>query len=516
MQAADRGHRQAAAVADPERVGAEVGFDEQRVVLVLGARRPQRRLRVHRLLHVLRQQAEDVRGALRPVLEPPAPVGEGGVDEVFPRGVGEVGGDGEPRPCQRGPGIVHGPSMPAAARALLLVQAPPRRLRLLRHSGAMDLAPGQNVPLTGTSVAASVTGPLDLTALVLSGDGTVDGDGDMVFFNQPAAPGVVLSGRELTLDLGQLRPGAERVALVASPAEEGTAFGAVGPVALVVRHGGEELVFRPTGLGPETALVLCEVYLRGDAWKLRAVGQGYASGLAGVAVDFGIEVDDEPTAAPPAAPVAPPPVPVPAPAAPAIDLQKRPLGTISLAKSGAALIPLTKGDRGTLRLRASLRWKGRRTGASDLDLYALYIDDDLVEKAVYYEQKGSWTGPPFLQLDGDSRGAGEENLTIVAGHHRYVLLCAYSALGNGIGAFASYQAHVVVDDGQGSEVTVPLFNKNKFSYWVAIALLDLTDPAGARVAQVEQYGKNFSEKRPLLHPDGRFEMSKGPVEFKGR
>lgn len=371
----------------------------------------------------------------------------------------------------------------------------------------MDLAPGQNSPLTGTSVTVSVTGPLDLTALVLSGTGTVDGDADMVFFNQPAAPGVALAGRELTLDLGRLRAGAERVALVASPAEEGSTFRAVGPVALSVRHGGEELVFRPSGLGPETALVLCEVYLRGGGWRLRAVGQGYASGLAGVAADFGVEVDDEPAAAPP--PAAPP-------AAPAIDLQKRPLGTISLAKSGNAVIPLTKGDRGTLRLRASLRWKGRRTGASDLDLYALYVDDDLVEKAVYYKQKGSLTKKPFLQLDGDSRDAGEENLTIVAGHHRYVLLCAYSALGNGIGAFASYQAHVVVDDGQSSEVTVPLFNKNKFSYWVAIALLDFTDPAGARVVQVEQYGKNFSEKRPVLHPDGRFEMSKGPVEFKGR
>ena len=40
----------------------------------------------------------------------------------------------------------------------------------------MDLAPGQNAPLTGTSVTVSVSGPLDLTALVLSGTGTVDGE----------------------------------------------------------------------------------------------------------------------------------------------------------------------------------------------------------------------------------------------------------------------------------------------------------------------------------------------------
>lgn len=63
---------------------------------------------------------------------------------------------------------------------------------------------------------------------------------------------------------------------------------------------------------------------------------------------------------------------------------------------------------------------------------------------------------------------------------------------------------------------MPLFSKNKFSYWVAIALIDSTDPAGLRVSQVETYGKSFSERRPVLHPDGRFEMSKGKVEFKRR
>ncbi len=45
-------------------------------------------------------------------------------------------------------------------------------------------------------------------------------------------------------------------------------------------------------------------------------------------------------------------------------------------------------------------------------------------------------------------------------------------------------------------------------------MLDFTDPAGARVIQVEQYGKNFSERRPLLHDDGSIEMSKGPIEFR--
>ncbi len=40
----------------------------------------------------------------------------------------------------------------------------------------------------------------------------------------------------------------------------------------------------------ETAMVFGELYRRGPEWKFRAVGQGYASGLAGIARDYGVNV----------------------------------------------------------------------------------------------------------------------------------------------------------------------------------------------------------------------------------
>ena len=55
-------------------------------------------------------------------------------------------------------------------------------------------------------------------------------------------------------------------------------------------RGGALATFVPTGLGTETALIACELYRRQGAWKVRAVGQGYASGLAGIARDFGLNV----------------------------------------------------------------------------------------------------------------------------------------------------------------------------------------------------------------------------------
>ncbi len=40
----------------------------------------------------------------------------------------------------------------------------------------------------------------------------------------------------------------------------------------------------------ETAMVFGELYRNGQEWKFRAIGQGYASGLSGIARDFGVNV----------------------------------------------------------------------------------------------------------------------------------------------------------------------------------------------------------------------------------
>ncbi|MYV40883.1 calcium homeostasis/redox stress adaptation protein, partial [Streptomyces sp. SID1328] len=40
----------------------------------------------------------------------------------------------------------------------------------------------------------------------------------------------------------------------------------------------------------ETAMVFGELYRNGPEWKFRAIGQGYASGLRGIAQDFGVNV----------------------------------------------------------------------------------------------------------------------------------------------------------------------------------------------------------------------------------
>ena len=198
---------------------------------------------------------------------------------------------------------------------------------------------------------------------------------------------------------------------------------------------------------------------------------------------------------------------------------------ISLTKGAAAGISLTKSDP-TVQITAHLDWDGgsasRRARGADLELYVLHVPASEVVAggigkpggAIYYRNLGSLDRAPYILHHGDSLTPGRETATIARiDQQGYALICAYSAVGNGVGSFRSFGAQAIVTDGAGQTVTVPLYDDNRHAYWVAIALVDFTGD-GAVIRQVEKYSRRGSENRPVLHPDGRVEMDAGPVEFK--
>ncbi|MGY0056363.1 CAP domain-containing protein [Streptomyces sp. LZ34] len=176
-----------------------------------------------------------------------------------------------------------------------------------------ELVPGGNALIPDGALSIRVPGPFDLSVLITGEDGKVAGDGDFVFFNQPSAPGARLRGDTVTVWPGRLRPGASRVTVVISPADPGTPLGRLPAPTMTVtgESGAPAIRFTPPRPTHETVLLLAEVYRRGDRWKVRALGQGYAEGLAGVARDFGVDVADDGGQPPP--PLPPPPSPRPAP-----------------------------------------------------------------------------------------------------------------------------------------------------------------------------------------------------------
>ncbi|MFD3323672.1 TerD family protein [Streptomyces sp. NPDC058701] len=274
------------------------------------------------------------------------------------------------------------------------------------------MTPGSNLPLNAVRVTVDVAAPvrLDVSALLLTADGKVRSDEDFIFFNQPSGPGVgYRSGGgsapdSITVDTASVPPGIERIVVTASPDAAGQSFQGIEPTATVRDADGGAVIstFTPPQLGTETALVVVEIYQRGGVWKVRAVGQGYANGLAGIATDFGVSVEEEPApaAAAPVAPPAPPappvqpaahpvspwlggattpapaaPVPAAAPPAPAaapgagkVNLDK---GRVTLQKNQT--VSLVKGGRPLLsQVKMGLGWEPAFRG-KDIDLDASVI-----------------------------------------------------------------------------------------------------------------------------------------------
>ena len=187
---------------------------------------------------------------------------------------------------------------------------------------SIDLTPGGNTPLTTGRVTVEVAAAkaLDVSALLVGANGKVRSDADFVFFNAPNGPGVHYAGTGISVDTGLVPGDIDKVVVTASPDDAAATFAGAEPTATVrdSATGAVLATFTPPRLTAETALIVVELYRRGSDWKLRAVGQGYSNGLAGIATDFGVSVDDDPTPTPTPTPTAaqsqPAPVAQPAPA----------------------------------------------------------------------------------------------------------------------------------------------------------------------------------------------------------
>ncbi|ONK15792.1 TerD family protein [Streptomyces sp. MP131-18] len=402
---------------------------------------------------------------------------------------------------------------------------------------------GANVPVAARSVRVEIgwnagggVPDVDASALLLAG-GKVRSDADFVFYNEPrhTSGAVRHEGKQpqggtvtdrLAVDLAAVEPAIEKVALVASA--DGGTFGQVPGLHIRVLDadsGAEVARFDSQDAGSETAFVLGELYRRQGAWKFRAVGQGYDSGLAGLATDFGISVDDEPPAAAPApppppagaaaplpppaapAPAAPPPPPAPAapvppaapappapaPAAPAPGGSPIRLSKITLTKESPA-ISLAKQGATSGRMHVNLNWEQRTpqkqagggwrdrlsramSGGLDLDLCALFELTDGRKGVVQAlgNAFGSLSQPPYIHLDGDDRTgavARGENLTVNLDHARELKrVVIFVTIYSGASSFQNISATVTLTPEQGAPIEFHLDECTVASPVCALALL---------------------------------------------
>ncbi|MGA5838753.1 TerD family protein [Streptomyces pseudogriseolus] len=393
---------------------------------------------------------------------------------------------------------------------------------------------GSNTPVPATALRVDVgwrSGPgvpdADASALLLAG-GKVRSDADFVFYNQPShSSGAVRhegkrqdGGRvtdTLLVDLTRVEPGIETVILAAS--SDGGTFGQVPDLSIEVKDAASGVVaarFDSTGATTETAFVLGEFYRRQGAWKFRAVGQGYSSGLEGLATDYGITVDEPQHAAPPAAPAAPvaPPAPPVAPVAPPVTVPPPPprpvappapvqLTKVTLTKA-APSVSLTKQGGTSGALHVNLNWEVRKQFSGwaaklgrpvamhsdlDLDLCALWELTDGRKGVVQAlgNAFGSLHQPPFIHLDGDDRtgaSASGENLTVNLDHkNQFRRILVFVTIYEGARSFADLHATVTLRPQHGAPVDFSLDECTVPSTVCALALI--TNNGGDLVVQRE-------------------------------
>lgn len=176
---------------------------------------------------------------------------------------------------------------------------------------------GSNVPLDAMAVRAVLrwtprpdVPDIDASALLLGPGGRVRSDEDFVFYNQPRHPSGLVrrlpkkrDAEGLTdtveADLAALDPSVEQVVLAAS--SDDAPFRAVRDLRILLYDAAAPAGDGTPALavfdvqpetGEETAMICGELYRRGDRWKFRAVGQGYPTGLVGLATAYGISVDE--------------------------------------------------------------------------------------------------------------------------------------------------------------------------------------------------------------------------------
>ncbi|MBM9620280.1 TerD family protein [Streptomyces zhihengii] len=151
---------------------------------------------------------------------------------------------------------------------------------------------------------------LDASALLVDANGKVLSDQHFVFFNNLKSPdasvehtGDNLTGEgegddeQIKVNLAGVAPEVDKIVFPVSIHEgesRSQSFGQVRNAFIrVVNQADNNELARydlSEDASTETAMVFGELYRNGAEWKFRAVGQGYASGLRGIAQDFGVNI----------------------------------------------------------------------------------------------------------------------------------------------------------------------------------------------------------------------------------
>ncbi|GCD12155.1 TerD family protein [Clostridium tagluense] len=390
-----------------------------------------------------------------------------------------------------------------------------------------ELKTGGNTSLSSSKGSVIVTHDIDknidvsLTAFLVTDAGKVLGDSGIVFYNQMEGPNGIAtfipsvdSGstktHKIDFDLSKSSGGITKIAVTLTEGNN-TGFASVKNLKAEIQVGSDVIQLIPSSFTTENGIVVTELYLRSGSAKAKAVWKGFAAGLDGLCLNYGVEVEAEEKQ--PVQPVK------------SVVNLKKTSGKVNLSK-GEKPILIEK----TTQITASVSWDS----GTDYDIYALVYTK--YGKQIDVAMFGAKGVPVLQNFDngtvehmgdvgrgkklgwGKAKKEASKTETIKIRFNEDIIAVvpvAYSAQSNGSGSFHKYKVSMCIDNNAGTEVTISAENANNNNgIYTCVPGMLLNTPEGVIIKPIEMYSTQGSENRPKLveGADGNIEivMDKGP------
>lgn len=355
----------------------------------------------------------------------------------------------------------------------------------------MHLTRGQKLPLQASGpleAALSFSGPAtyDLSCFGVDANGKLSDDRYFVFFNQTVSPNgeIKIMGApgnpiRFAVDLAKLPASIQRLVFTAAIDGHGTMRDLQEGTFEVFSQGASLARFPLSGsdFQGEKAIIVAEIYRKGQEWRLGAVGQGFNGGLSALLAHFGgEEVKEEP------------------------EQPKVRLSKITLEKRGdSKVVNLKKGSPNILHV--NLNWSaseapqrrglfglGRASGV-DLDLGCMFRlkngDMGVIQPIGGYY--GSRDQSPFIHLDKDDRsGAAADGENLYLYRPELIdLVMVFAFIYEGTADFRSVGGYATIHEPSG-EIRIELNNPDPGRTFCSVCTIRASD-AGVEVTKEERY-----------------------------
>ena len=377
---------------------------------------------------------------------------------------------------------------------------------------------------------------ISLTAFLLTDLDKVQGDNGIIFYNQPNSttgvanliPAEQIGNQkihELNFDMSRAPEGITKIAITLTE-DNNTGFSNVKNLKAEVTADDTIIQLTPSSFTSENGIVVLELYVRNSQTKVRSIWRGFASGLEGLCINYGVEVEPEEQNKP-SEPISIPTQTLAADTAlEKSNDGKNTFARISLEKVKGK-VSLDKGQKPVIidktpEITATVSWK---TG-TDYDIYALvYTKNGMQVDVAMFGARGvpplrSYGNGAVEHMGDVGRNSTSTKTEVIKLRLNDDILAVvpvvYSAQSNGTGSFYRYKVSMSIDNHNGTSVTITSKNANNNDriYSCVPGILQNTQD-GVIISPLELYSMPNSEYRPKLRMgySGMVEvlMDEGPV-----